>query len=60
MNAWGFDQRSGGVKIAATVKQRTEQRIRSYAVAKYAENFSCLGISFHGVYYYHFRQDRFS
>ncbi len=60
MNVWGFDQHSGGVKILATVKQRTELRIWSYAKAKYAEKFSLQGISFHGVYCYHFSQDRFS
>ena len=60
MNTWSFDPHSSGVKIPAAVKQRTEQRIRSYAEAKYAGKFTRLGIRFHGVYYYHFSQNRFA
>ena len=48
MNTWSFDPHSSGVKIPAAVKQRTEQRIRSYAEAKYAGKFTRLGIRFHG------------
>jgi hypothetical protein len=33
MNVWVYDPHSGGVKIPPAVKQRTEQRIRSYADA---------------------------
>jgi len=39
-----YDPHSGGVKIPAAVKQRTERRIRSYAEAKYAGKFTRLGI----------------
>ncbi len=52
MNAWGCDPHSGGVKIPAAVKQRTEHRIRSYAEAKYAGKFTRLGIRFQGVFCY--------
>ena len=52
MHAWVYDPHSGGVKIPAAVKQRTERRIRSYAEAKYAGKFTRLRIRFHGVFCY--------
>ena len=52
MKAWVYDPHSGGVKIPPAVKQRTEQRIRSYAEAKYAGKYTRLGIRFHGVFCY--------
>jgi hypothetical protein len=52
MNAWVYDPHSGGVKIPPAVKQRTEQRIRSYAEATYAGKFTRLGIRFHGAFCY--------
>jgi hypothetical protein len=52
MKAWVYDPHSGGVKIPPAVKQRTEQRIRSYADVKYAGKYIRLGIRFHGVFCY--------
>ena len=52
MNVWVYDPHAGGVKIPSAVKQRTEQRIRSYADAKYAGKFTRLGIRFHGAFCY--------
>jgi len=52
MQAWVYDPHSGGVKIPSAVKQCTEQRIRSYAEAKYAGKFTRLGIRFHGAFCY--------
>ena len=52
MHKWVYDPHSGGVKIPPAVKQRTEQRILSYAESKYAGKFTRLGIRFHGVFCY--------
>ncbi len=52
MYAWVYDPHSGGVKIPAAVRQRTERRIRSYAEAHYAGKFTRLGIRFRGVFCY--------
>ena len=52
MHTWVYDPHSGGVKIPPAVKQRTEQRILSYAEAKYAGKFTRLGIRFHGAFCY--------
>ena len=48
MRGWVYDPHSGGVKIPATVRQRTERRIRSYAEARYAGKFIRLDIRFRG------------
>lgn len=52
MHAWVYDPHSGGVKIPAAVRQRTERRILSYAEAHYAGKFTRLGIRFRGVFCY--------
>ncbi|MDD1640858.1 MAG: hypothetical protein LUQ68_04940, partial [Methylococcaceae bacterium] len=52
MRTWVYDPHSGGVKIPPAVKQRTEQRIRSYAEAKYTGKFTRLGIRFHRAFCY--------
>ena len=48
MRAWVYDPHSGGVKIPAPVRQRTERRIRSHAEAHYAGKFTRLDIRFRG------------
>ncbi len=48
MRTWGYDPHSGGVKIPIPVRQRTEQRIRSYAEARYGGKFIRLDIRFRG------------
>ena len=48
MRTWVYDPHSGGVKIPAAVRQRTERRIRSYAEARYAGKFIRLDIRFRG------------
>jgi hypothetical protein len=52
MHTWIYDPHSGAVKIPPAVKQRTEQRFRSYAEDKYAGKFTRLGIRFHGTFCY--------
>lgn len=39
MRGWVYDPHSGGVKIPAVVRQRTERRIQSHAEARYAGKF---------------------
>lgn len=48
MRTWVYDPHSGGVKIHATVRQRTERRIRSHVEARYAGKFTRLDIGFRG------------
>jgi hypothetical protein len=48
MRAWVYNPHAGGVKIPPAVRQRTEQRIRSYAEARYAGRFTRLEIRFRG------------
>jgi hypothetical protein len=48
MSTWVYNPHTGGVKISPTVRQRTEQRIRSYAEAHYAGRFTRLDIRFRG------------
>ena len=48
MRAWTYDPHSGGVKIPPPVRQRTEERIRSYAETHYARRFTRLDIRFRG------------
>jgi len=48
IRVWTYDPYSGGVKIPAPVRQRTEQRIRSYAETHYAGRFTRLDIRFRG------------
>lgn len=48
MRVWVYDPHSGGVKIPPLARQRTEQRIRSYAEAHYAGKFTRLDIRFRG------------
>jgi hypothetical protein len=52
MNVLVYDPHAGGIKIPPAVKQRTEQRIRSYADTKYAGKFTHLGIRFRGAFCY--------
>ncbi len=49
---WVFDPDSGGVKISAAVKRRTEQRIRAYAEAHYAGKYTRLDIRFRSQFCY--------
>jgi hypothetical protein len=46
MRAWVHNPHTGGIKIPPAVRQRTDQRIRSYAEARYAGRFTRLGIRF--------------
>ena len=48
MRTWVYDPHSGGVKIPAAVRQRTERRIRAHAEARYAGKFIRLDIRFRG------------
>ena len=48
MRGWVYDPHSGGVKIPAVVRQRTERRIRAHAEARYAGKFIRLDIRFRG------------
>lgn len=48
MRGWVYDPHSGGVKIPATVRQRTGRRIRAHAEARYAGKFTLLDIRFRG------------
>lgn len=50
--SWVFDPDSGGVKIPAPVKQRTETRIRQVAEAEFAGCYTRLDIRFRGVFCY--------
>jgi hypothetical protein len=52
MRVWVYDPHSGGVKIPAAVRVRTEQRIRSYAEAHYGGKFSRLDVRFRGALCY--------
>lgn len=49
---WVFDPDSGGVKIPDPVKRRTEARIRAYAEANFAGQYTRLGIRFRGQFCY--------
>jgi hypothetical protein len=49
---WVFDPDSGGVKISAAVKRRTESRIRAYAEANFAGKYTRLDIRFRGQFCY--------
>jgi hypothetical protein len=49
---WVYDPHSGGVKIPAAVRQRTEQRIRAYAEQHYAGSYTRLEIRFRGALCY--------
>ena len=49
---WGFNPDSGGVKIPAAVKARTEERIRRYAEANYAGQYTRLELRFRGQFCY--------
>lgn len=48
MRGWVYDPHSGGVKIPAAVRWRTERRIRAHAEARYAGKFTRLDIRFRG------------
>jgi hypothetical protein len=48
MRVWTYDPHSGGVKIPAPVRERTERRIRSYAETHFAGSFIRLDIRFRG------------
>ena len=48
MRRWVYDPHSGGVTISPPVRQRTEQRVRSYAEAHYAGKFTRLELRFRG------------
>lgn len=52
MAVWVYDPHSGGVKIPSAVKDRTEQRVRSYAASRYAGKFTRLEIRFRGALCY--------
>jgi hypothetical protein len=45
---WVYSPHSGGVKIPAQVRERTEQRICSYAETHYAGSFTRLDVRFRG------------
>jgi hypothetical protein len=47
-----YNPHSGGVKIPAAVKRRTEQRIRQYAEKQYSGKFTRLDIKFRGAMCY--------
>lgn len=49
---WVFDPDSGGVKIPATVKRSTEQRIRAYAEAHFSGKYTRLDIRFRSQFCY--------
>lgn len=49
---WVYNPHTGGVKIPAGVRMRTEQRIRAYAAAHYAGKFAQLDIRFRGALCY--------
>ena len=49
---WVHDPHSGGARIPATVRQRTQQRILKYAKARYAGKFTRLDIRFRGALCY--------
>jgi hypothetical protein len=49
---WVRDPHSGGVKIPEAVRQRTEQRIQSYANAHYAGKFIRIGVRFRAAFCY--------
>jgi len=46
MGTWMYDPHSGGVKIPAAVRQRTEKRIRTHANTHHAGQFTRLDIRF--------------
>lgn len=48
VRGWVYDPHSGGVKIPAAVRWRTERRIRAHADAHYAGKFTRLDIRFRG------------
>ncbi len=49
---WAYDPHTGGVKIPAAIRARTEQRIRAHAAAHYAGTFQWLEIRFRGALCY--------
>ena len=49
---WVYNPHTGGVKIPAAVRMRTEQRIRAYAAGRYAGKFTQLDIRFRGALCY--------
>jgi hypothetical protein len=48
MRVWTYDPHSGGKKIPPAVRERTEQRIQSYAKNHYAGTFVRLDVRFRG------------
>jgi hypothetical protein len=52
MRAWVYSPHSGGRPISPAVRLRTEERIRSYAEARYAGKFCRLDIRFRGALCY--------
>ncbi|UBF24992.1 hypothetical protein K9N68_25630 [Kovacikia minuta CCNUW1] len=49
---WVKDPHSGGVKIPEAVRQRIEQRIKTYANAHYAGKFNRIEVRFRGALCY--------
>lgn len=49
---WVYSPHTGGVKIPAAVRERTERRIRAYAEAHHAGKFTRLDIRFRGALCY--------
>jgi len=49
---WVHDPHSGGVKVPPAVRQRTEQRLRAHAEARYAGRYTRLDIRFRGALCY--------
>ena len=49
---WSYNPHSGGKKIPANVRERTERRIRDDAEEHYAGRFTRLGIRFRGALCY--------
>ena len=49
---WVFDPDSGGTKISAAVKSRTEKRLLDYAEAHFSGRYTRLDIRFRGQFCY--------
>jgi hypothetical protein len=49
---WVYSPQSGGKKIPAAVRERTERRIQAYAAARHAGKFIRVAVRFHGALCY--------
>jgi len=52
MRMWVRNPHAGGVKIPATVRERTDRRILNYAAKHHAGKFSRVEVRFHGALCY--------